>query len=106
MSESDLIERLADELGKRLKPAVPLNVALWTTDDIGAYLQRSPRVVAERIVTLQGFPKPIRLPSASADAECTGRRGKSNPLWEANEVIQWAKGHKEKAVGRPRKELL
>lgn len=100
MSEADLIERLAVELGKRLKPSVPLSVALWTLDDIGAYLQRSPRVIGERIASLPDFPKPIRLPSASSSSE---KSGKSQPLWEASEVIEWARGHKEKAMGRPRK---
>lgn len=100
MSEADLIERLAQELGKRLKPSVPLSVALWTLEDVGTYLQRSARVVGERIAVLPDFPKPIRLPSASSAAE---KSGKSQPLWKAAEVIAWAEGYKEKAVGRPRK---
>lgn len=100
MSEMDLIERLADEVAKRVKPPLPLSVQLWTIDMIGAYLQRSPRVVGERIVSLPDFPKAIRLPAATAGN--AGGEGKSNPLWEAADVIAWARTHKEKAMGRPR----
>ncbi|MCY0858625.1 hypothetical protein [Cupriavidus sp. D39] len=96
MSDLDLIEHLADEVAKRMKPAVPLSVQLWSAKIIGGYLQRSPAAVMERIVTLPDFPRPIRLP--------TQREGsKGQPLWEAAEVIAWARSHKEKLIGRPRK---
>lgn len=37
-----MIERLADEVAKRVKPSLPLSVQLWNLDMIGVYLQRSP----------------------------------------------------------------
>ncbi len=92
MSESDLIERLADELGKRLKPAVPLNVALWDIAIIAAYLQRDSDSVRERIACLPDFPTPIRLPSAT-------KRG-AHPLYKAVEVIAWAESYREGAGTR------
>ncbi|UCF24094.1 MAG: hypothetical protein JSV72_00785 [Ralstonia sp.] len=105
MSEADLIERLAEAIGKRIKPALPLDVQLWNLEMIGAYLQRSTRVVGERIVTLPGFPKAIRLPAARAKTagEEDDGKGKAQPLWKASEVIAWTEGHRDKVIGRPRK---
>lgn len=105
MSEVDIIERLVDAIEKRIRPALPLDVQLWNLEIIGAYLQRSPRVVGERIVTLPGFPKAIRLPAASPrkDEDGEPHKGKGLPLWKASEVIAWTEGHRDKVVGRPRK---
>jgi prophage regulatory protein len=96
MSEADLIEQLAEAVSKRMAPAVPLSVQLWNAKIIAGYLQRSPAAVMERVVTLPDFPRPIRLPTQKEGS-------KGQPLWEAAEVIAWARGHKERAVGRPRK---
>ncbi len=96
MSETQLIYQLADEIAKRVVPAIPVSVQLWNAKLIGNYLRRSPAAVMERVVTLPGFPKPIRLPTQKE-----GSRGQ--PLWEASEVIAWVRSHKEKIVGRPRK---
>lgn len=97
MSEADLIEKLAAAVAARVKPPIPLNVQLWNLEMIGAYLQRSARVVGERVVTLPGFPKAIRLP-AGKDGESKGQ-----PLWKAAEVIAWTEGQRDKIIGRPRK---
>ena len=69
-----------------MRPSIPINVALWDIETIAAYLHRSPQVVRERIVTLPGFPDAIRLPTSQS----TRARG----LWEAKEVIAWAKQYK------------
>lgn len=91
------IDELAQEIANRVRPAVPIDVALWSTEDIAGYLRRSADVVRERIVCLPTFPKPIRLPANRKGAKS------SHPLWKASEVIAWTESHREQAVGRPRK---
>jgi hypothetical protein len=66
MSEADLIERLAEAIGKRIKPALPLDVQLWNLEMIGAYLHRH----AARI--------PEGNPFAGGQSEDGRRRGR----WE------------------------
>ncbi|WP_420958077.1 hypothetical protein [Burkholderia gladioli] len=95
---SELVERIVSELERQLKVTVPLENALWSTKEIGEYLLRPAQSVRERIVTLPGFPAPIRLPS--------GERGRSFPRWKATEVIAWVESHqngRSARGGRPRK---
>ncbi|PRE90143.1 hypothetical protein [Burkholderia gladioli] len=95
----DLVERIVSELDRRVKAPVPLDIALWSTKEIGEYLQRPAQSVRERIVVLPGFPAPIRLPS--------GENGRSFPRWKATEVIAWVESHQNGRGGRggrPRKE--
>lgn len=96
MSEPDLIERIVDAITKKMTTPVPLSVQLWNAKIIGGYLQRSPAVVMERVVTLPGFPPPIRLPTRAENS-------KGQPLWKATEVIAWAESHRQRPVGRPRR---
>ncbi|MBN9093919.1 MAG: hypothetical protein J0I27_11595 [Pandoraea pnomenusa] len=96
MTEIELIDRLAEALADRIAPAVPLSVRLWSATTIAGYLDRSPSVILERVVTLPGFPRPIRLPTKRSDA-------KGHPLWKAAEVIVWVESHRDKTIGRPRK---
>jgi hypothetical protein len=97
MSEEDLIERIVHELDKRVRPTVPIEHALWSTKEIGEYLQRPAQVVRERIVCLPGFPTAIRLPLGDG-------KGTAHPRWKAVEVIEWAESHQGSRVGRPRKQ--
>jgi hypothetical protein len=83
-----LIERLAEEIAMRIRPAIPLSIDLWDAETIGAYLKKSSRQVRERYAPLPGFPQAIRLPSGGAE--------KSHPLWKALEVIKWAEKYQEK----------
>ncbi|QGZ42677.1 hypothetical protein IP92_04898 [Pseudoduganella flava] len=87
MSEADLIERLADALQNRLRPAIPLSVDLWDFEMIGAYLKRDPQTVRDRMACLPSFPKAIRLPT---------KGGRSQPLFNAKDVIEWAQSYREK----------
>jgi hypothetical protein len=87
MSEADLIERLAAAVAEKVAPAIPFGSGLWDTSAIAAYLRREPGSVRDNITPLPCFPKAIRLPSAK-------RRGQ--PLYEAAEVIAWARSYKEK----------
>lgn len=86
-NETDLISRLIEAVAKHVRPAVPLEIALWDTADIANYLHRAQAVVRDRIAPLPSFPKAIRLPSA---------KGKASPLYKATEVIAWAEKHQEK----------
>lgn len=86
MTETDLLDRLADAIAMRIKPALPLTVALWTTDEIGQYLHRSRERVCTDIVCLPTFPRPIRLPV----------KGRAQALYKAREVIAWTEKHQEK----------
>ncbi len=105
--EPDLIERLAEALAERIAPAVPLHVQLWNAKTIAGYLQRSPAVVMERVVTLPDFPRPIRVPTIhsrpKAGEPVKEGTAKGQPLWKAAEVIAWTESHRDKLVGRPRR---
>ena len=69
----------------RLITALPLEIDLWSGDEIAAYLKRERRTVMESITCHPDFPKAIHLPSA------TGGRGQ--PLWKAREVVKWAESY-------------
>mgnify|MGYP003655980047 CR=1 FL=1 len=87
MSDTELIERLAEVLANRVIHSVPINLKLWDIKSIGAYLNKSPAHVREKFASLPSFPKAIRLPSAARDAHA---------LYKASEVITWAESYKDK----------
>lgn len=70
-----------------MRPTIPIEVALWDYEAIGAYLVRNPERVRTHIATQPGFPKPIRLPTIN------GTLGQ--PLFKAREVIAWAESFAE-----------
>lgn len=78
------IRRIESEL---TRSKVPIEFDLWTAKEIAAYLKRSDAVVRDRITALPSFPQAIRLPSGNG-------KGKGQPLWEAMDVIRWARAHK------------
>lgn len=92
------IEELAKRIADHIRPAVPIEYALWDIADIANYLRRSPDTTRERIVCLPDFPKPHRTPSMR-DKKLT----KGHPTWKAIEVIRWNEQWREKSDGRPRK---
>lgn len=87
MSDTDLLTRLASELAKQLRPAIPVAIDLWDIATIAQFLKRDDQVVRERIACLPDFPKAIRLPTVG------GTRGR--PLWKAAEVIAWTEQYRE-----------
>jgi hypothetical protein len=87
-NDSDLIVRLAAELAKQLRPALPIEIDLWDIATIATYLKRSESVVRERMACLPDFPKAIRLPST--------RSMRGQALYRAREVIQWAAQYQDK----------
>lgn len=93
---AQVIERAVEKAIAKQPHAVPIEHALWSTKEIGEYLQRPAQVVRERVVCVPGFPEPIRLPNFGG--------GKSHPRWRAAEVIAWVESHKGGGrIGRPRK---
>jgi len=70
---------------ERVSKPLPIEIELWTTKEIGAYLKVSPNKVVERYASLPDFPKPIRLPTAE------GRI--THPRWKAAKVIRWVEGY-------------
>ena len=80
MTTDELLHKL---LVQMTTPKLPVEVDLWDTRNICAYLKRSPDTVRDDIVTLPSFPKPIRLPV----------KGRAHALFKAREVIAWAESH-------------
>jgi hypothetical protein len=87
-NDSDLITRLAAELAKQLRPALPIEIDLWDIATIATYLKRSESVVRERMACLPDFPKAIRLPST--------RSVRGQALYRARDVIHWASQYQDK----------
>lgn len=88
MFDIEFIERLADAVAHRIAPAVsvPVEDQLWDLGAVAAHLHRSPQIVRDTMACLPSFPKAIRLPS----------KGRAQPLYNAGEVIDWAKRHQDK----------
>ena len=69
---------------KQMKP-LPIEIQLWTKQDIGTYLQIDPNKVVQRYASLPDFPKRIELPTAEGKI--------THPRWKAADVIRWAEGY-------------
>ena len=78
------ITELAQEIAARLTPH-----ALWDLAELAKYLHRSEQHTRQWIITQEGFPRPIRIPSGKSAAE------RARPLWRAKDVIAWAESHVE-----------
>lgn len=65
----------------RLSPRIPITTDLWSIKEIASYLKYSTGQVRDRVVTMPGFPDPIRIRTGA---------GRGKPRWKAVEVIQWA----------------
>jgi hypothetical protein len=84
--DAKLYERIEILLSKLEEKAVPLEDQLWDTAEVGRYLHRSPKIVREMLACQPSFPKAIRLPS----------KGQARPLYNAAEVVEWARRFYEK----------
>ncbi|KWO06216.1 hypothetical protein WM26_31025 [Burkholderia cepacia] len=76
------MDELARKIASRLAPH-----ALWDLEEVAEYLHRSAQHTRQWIVTLDGFPRPIRIPSGKSAAE------RAHPLWRAKDVIVWVESH-------------
>lgn len=82
--ERERIDELARKIASRLTPH-----ALWDLAELAAYLHRSEQHTRQWVITLDGFPRPIRIPSGKSASE------RARPLWRAKDVIAWAESHIE-----------
>lgn len=98
---AQMVDALAIKLAALLEhklrpPAIPFEVRLWSTKEIGEYLQRPVQVVRDRVVCVPDFPEAIRLPNVDG--------GRAYPRWKAIEVVKWVESHQNgRRGGRPRK---
>ena len=83
---TDLIQ-VYEAIIRMQRPLIPVDVDLWDSETIAAYLKCSASHVMQRYAPLPNFPQTIRLPTG-------GSRG--TPRWKASEVIEWAEKYKEK----------
>ena len=83
MNTEELLEKLLERLDQQ-RTQVPLSDQLWDTEVIAGYLRRSYSTVRDAILVQPSFPKAIRLPG----------KGRSYPLYQATDVISWAKSFK------------
>lgn len=83
MTTEQMLEKLLERLTKPVVAPLPVEVDLWDTKNISAYLKRSTDTVRDDIVSLPSFPRPIRLPTP----------GRAQALYKAREVIKWAESH-------------
>ena len=88
MTDTDMIDKLARAVAAHMPPAIPIEIALWSSADCAAYLRISDTNFGQRVACLPGFPQAIRLPRA------TGHTG--HPRWNAREVVEWAERYQEK----------
>lgn len=78
------ITELAQEIAARLTPH-----ALWDLAELAKYLHRSEQHTRQWIITQDGFPRPIRIPSGKSATE------RARSLWRAKDVIAWAESYVE-----------
>jgi hypothetical protein len=78
MSEKEILAAILQKLSEK---SIPVEVDLWDTEHIAAYLKRSYSTVRDKVLPLPSFPRPIRLQTAN---------GTGYPLYKAREVIRWA----------------
>lgn len=88
INEAEIIARLDLILAKLDIPSRHLDDQLWTLADVAHYLRKHVETVREAMSYLPNFPAAIRLPSRG------GARG--HALYNAGEVIEWAKSYQEK----------
>lgn len=78
MSETDLIDRLADALANRIKPGFPLDIELWNIERVANYFDKAVPVTQRSITCKPSFPKPVKTEKGA------------RPLYFAKEVVEWA----------------
>lgn len=87
-TNQEIITQIASALSALVPPKIPLDIDLWGSKEVAAYLKKSPEHVMKKYTCLPSFPSPIYLPG-------TGSRGRSQPLFRAREVIAWAVSHQK-----------
>ena len=88
MKKSERMIEILDRL-LEVEPKIPLRIDLWSASEIALYLKQTRRNVSEHTTKLPGFPQAIYLPTRSG-------KGRSHPLWKAQEVIGWTEKYQER----------
>lgn len=83
----EVLGQIMEAVAKHFGTRIPIEIDLWSGDEIAAYLKKERRTVMERIVCLPSFPRAIRLPTATG--------GSAQPLWQAKQVIAWALSYQD-----------
>jgi hypothetical protein len=78
MSEKEILAAILQKLSEK---SIPVEVDLWDTEHIAAYLKYSYSTVRDKILPLPSFPKPICIRTAN---------GSGLPRYKARDVIKWA----------------
>lgn len=82
MSEKEILAAILQKLSeKAMQAAIPIDIDLWDTEHIAAYLKYSHSTVRDKILPLPSFPKPICIRTAN---------GSGLPRYKAREVVKWA----------------
>jgi hypothetical protein len=82
--EKEILKAILQKLTER---SIPIEVDLWDTEHIAAYLKYSYSTVRDKILPLPSFPRPISIRTVN---------GAGLPRYKAREVIQWAESLQEK----------
>lgn len=78
MSEKEILAAILQKLSAK---SIPVEVDLWDTEHVAAYLKRSYSTVRDKIIVRPDFPRPIKL---------NATQERAHPLYKAREVIRWA----------------
>lgn len=85
LKPDEALDQLAERIAAKLSPH-----ALWDLSEVAKYLHRSEQHTRQWVVTLDGFPKPLRIPSGKVTGPARAR-----PMWRSKDVIGWAEDHIE-----------
>lgn len=78
MSEKEILAAILQKLSEK---SIPIEIDLWDTEHIAAYLKYSYSTVRDKILPLPSFPKPICIRTAN---------GSGLPRYKARDVVKWA----------------
>lgn len=76
MSERELLAAILQKLSEK---TFPVEIDLWDTEHVAAYLKRSYTTVRDKIIVRPDFPRPIKL---------NATQERAHPLYKAREVIR------------------
>jgi hypothetical protein len=80
MTEKELLAAILQKLTERM---ITVEVDLWDTEHVAAYLKRSYTTVRNKIIVRPDFPRPIKF---------NATQERAHTLYKVREVIRWAEG--------------
>lgn len=95
MNELELIEKLSKAISNNICGSnVPLDKRPWTAEQCADYLNMEVGSFHNTISPLPAFPRAIRVQTG---------KGRGQPRWIAQEVIDWWLSHREETESRRRR---